>query len=505
MKYQNKLVIILLTLFALRLAYAAWTPFDLSPDEAHYWEWSRRLDFSYYSKGPLVAWVIAFFTSVFGVSATAVRFGAALFSALASYAVYLFARDAFNSEKTGFYSAVVINAVPVFSIGSILMTTDMPFVFFWTAALWSTQKALDTGRPAWWIASGALAGFGFLSKYTMALIAPCVLLHILFSGADRRWIKSPWPYIAAVVAVIISTPVIYWNISHGEVTIKHTLGQVHADAPEYSVKPALEFLASQLLLVTPLIFAAAVFGAFAAGRAGLGEKNRGASLAFFASAPVFLFFFFKAFHGKVQANWGVAAYMSSAGAAVWAFERLLKRSGRGGVKTLKFAAGAAIAVSATASLFAYFPWAAEGFGAKKVLYGAPFNRVTAWRELGAKISEARRSMPPGSFVMSDTYQIASEIAFYTEGNPVAYNVDTGGRRMNQYDLWPGPESAQKGLGAIYVKGGDASAEEAVTSAFESCSKEVFTIYRKGAPLKDFSIWRCYNFKGMAKKTGHTKF
>src|SRR5262245_32109308 len=31
---------------------------DLAPDEAHYWDWSRHLDWSYYSKGPLVAYLI---------------------------------------------------------------------------------------------------------------------------------------------------------------------------------------------------------------------------------------------------------------------------------------------------------------------------------------------------------------------------------------------------------------------------------------------------------------
>ena len=33
-------------------------PLDLAPDEAHYWDWSRHLDWSYYSKGPLVAYLI---------------------------------------------------------------------------------------------------------------------------------------------------------------------------------------------------------------------------------------------------------------------------------------------------------------------------------------------------------------------------------------------------------------------------------------------------------------
>src|SRR5205809_665616 len=44
---------------------------DLSPDEAHYWDWSRHLDWSYYSKGPLVAWLIWLSRELFGPTSVA--------------------------------------------------------------------------------------------------------------------------------------------------------------------------------------------------------------------------------------------------------------------------------------------------------------------------------------------------------------------------------------------------------------------------------------------------
>src|SRR5437588_209567 len=60
-----------MTLIALaavvRLAYLTFDcPLDLAPDEAHYWDWSRQLDWSYYSKGPLVAWLIRASCELFG-------------------------------------------------------------------------------------------------------------------------------------------------------------------------------------------------------------------------------------------------------------------------------------------------------------------------------------------------------------------------------------------------------------------------------------------------------
>src|SRR5436189_6466417 len=51
----------------LHIAYLAHDcPLDLAPDEAHYWDWSRHLDWSYYSKGPLVAYLIRLSVMVTG-------------------------------------------------------------------------------------------------------------------------------------------------------------------------------------------------------------------------------------------------------------------------------------------------------------------------------------------------------------------------------------------------------------------------------------------------------
>src|SRR5262245_20707278 len=58
---------VILASVALTFAYV-WVdcPLGLAPDEAHYWEWSRKLDWGYYSKGPLVAWLIRGSCELFG-------------------------------------------------------------------------------------------------------------------------------------------------------------------------------------------------------------------------------------------------------------------------------------------------------------------------------------------------------------------------------------------------------------------------------------------------------
>lgn len=507
MSKSNKLIAVLAAFAVLRMMYIVWGPFGISPDEAHYWEWSRRLDFSYYSKGPAVAYVIAFFTSVFGSTELGIRMGAVFFSTAASYLIYLIGRDFFGSETAGFRAAVLTNITPIFSIGAILMTTDVMFLTFWAATVWAVKRAVDTKSGLWWYLAGLFIGLGFLSKYTMVLVYPCIALFLLSSRNERVWFLRKEPYIGALVSLAAATPVIYWNITHGQVTIKHTMGQAHVGSGTLSVGPLFEFIGSQALLLTPLIFIGLVYGLFRCASIGFRADNSGLKLAFFASAPLFLFFLFKGLHGKVQANWAVASYMTAFPAGVWALEELYGKYSGAGKKVLKGAVLLAAATGAIASFFAYFPWTLEPLGAKKIMDGPPYNRVTGWKELGGKISAVKDEMDSTgkTFIMSDTYQITSELALYTKGNPVTYNAYTGSRRMNQYDLWPGFEGLL-GYNAIYVKGGDASEDAVVEAAFDRCDKELYAIYRSdGRALKSFTIWRCYGFKGMAPIDGYNRY
>lgn len=500
MRYRDLTVLMLAVFALLRVIYILLSPFDLSPDEAHYWEWSRRLSLSYYSKGPGVAWVIAFFTGIFGDTEFGVRVGAVFFSTAASFLMYLLGKDIFESEKVGFYSALLPNITPIFSIGSILMTTDVMFIFFWAAAILCVKKGTDKRRSGWWYLAGALIGLGFLSKYTMVLIYPCLLLYFLASRHDRFWLGRKEPYLAGLVSLAFATPVILWNILNGQVTIKHTMGQAHIGSGGMSFAPFFEFLASQAGLLTPFIFIAIVYGVWKSLCLGLRDRRKELLLVFFTSAPLFLFFLLKSFHGKVQANWAVASFVTAFPAAVWAFGMAYERRRARGKNFLKAVAVISVSIGVLASFIAYFPWVLEPLGVKKALTGPPYNRVTGWKELGAKVSVIKEEMEKDGpvFLASDTYQITSELAMYSLGNPVAYNMNTGARRMNQYDLWPGLEGVI-GQNAVYVKGGDTEAEPEVLSGFERCEKELIVIHWGLRPLKEFTAFRCYGFKGISVK------
>src|SRR5947207_7317897 len=88
---------------AARLAWLAWQPAGLYPDEAQYWFWAQHPDFGYYSKPPLVAWLIALTTALFGDGEFAVRLSAPLLHAGAAAIVYAIAARLYD-RRTGFWS-----------------------------------------------------------------------------------------------------------------------------------------------------------------------------------------------------------------------------------------------------------------------------------------------------------------------------------------------------------------------------------------------------------------
>src|SRR5688500_2936661 len=117
-------------------------PIDLAPDEAQYWDWSRQLDLSYYSKGPVVAYIIRASCAVFGDTMWAVRLPALVLTIGTVLVTYALTRRLFGSERLAL-GAVLLNAlVPMFIAGSVIMTIDPPFFFCWAVATYLAVPAL---------------------------------------------------------------------------------------------------------------------------------------------------------------------------------------------------------------------------------------------------------------------------------------------------------------------------------------------------------------------------
>ncbi len=474
-----------------RIYYILNGPFDLSPDEAHYWEWSRRLDLSYYSKGPMIAYLIRIGTGLFGDTVFGIRSMAVVFLTLGSIVLYALGKRMYD-EKTGVLAAVLLHVIPLFAVFGIIFTIDSPFLFFWILALYLFYRIVSDlkGAPgrsiALWTALGAAIGLGLLTKYTMAFFYPCAFLFLCLDREKRRILLTKGPFLAVIVSILVFSPVIIWNAQHDWVTLKHTAGQAHlTEGIRLSLKSFGEFVASQLGVLTPLVFVLMLVALFVARR-----RKHGAFL-FWFSIPVLAFFLAKSIQGKVQANWALPAYVS--GVLAYAAYVLETFSSRGAFRKAIVVGSLVLAFSVTA--VGHYP---SLLNLPRSL--DPTARLTGWKELGNEVSTLYEEISAGhpAFIFSDRYQVSSQLAFYVRGHPVTFCMK-GSRRMNQYDLWPSFGDLVH-YHAIFVKTGDVSAPDAIVAAFEKVEKKVVTAYTKNhEKIRDYTIFLCYDFRGLVEE------
>lgn len=498
-RYERLGMVLLILLSLFRLYYIQMGIIDLSPDEAHYWEWSRRLDLSYYSKGPAIAYIIRAGTLLFGNTEMGIRFPAVVLLFFSSLFLYSLARelsrdffhpDSRNPIVAGIVSAMFLQIIPLFSAYGVVLTIDSPFIFFWTVSLYLFYRAQKDwparkGGIKLWLLLGLTTGLGVLTKYTMAFFYLSALLYLLTEREKRTLLFRPLPWIALVLSIIIASPIIIWNYKHNWVTFLHTAGQAHL-YDGFTLKPLrlLEFVGSQLGVITPILFIMMLV-------ATLRLKSRASSfrLLFWFSIPTLVFFLLKSLQGKVQANWALPAYISM----LVALGFYITYKWKGFSKYLKatFLTGVIMALVVTA--VAHYPRAFH----IPPRYD-PTARLRGWKPLGKEVSRLVKKMKKPLFIFSDRYQISSELAFYVEGKPTTYCVNTG-RRMNQYDLWPGFYDLA-GYDAIFVTWGNKGLAPILRDRFESYEKRLLVVKEKGNILREYSIFLCYGFKGMEKST-----
>jgi 4-amino-4-deoxy-L-arabinose transferase-like glycosyltransferase len=296
----------------LRLAAAALVP--LTEDEAYYRLWAQHPGLGYYDHPPMVAWWIWAGVRLAGDTALGVRLLPVLSSLLTTLMVADLGRR-LGSSRAGLIAALLYNATLTVGVGAMLAIPDVPASLFWVLTLWLTVRATqDDAR--WWPAAGAAAGLACLSKYSALFLAPGLLLWMTLTPIGRRTLRSPWPWLAGLVALAIFSVNIAWNAQHHWLTFAKQFGRVSPGrfAPRYLG----EFLGAQVLLLNPAVAILAALGAAKAWR--LRAAANGPWLAAASSAPFALYLILHSLHDRVQAHWPVPLYPAAALLAAYAVQ-----------------------------------------------------------------------------------------------------------------------------------------------------------------------------------------
>ncbi|MBV8132283.1 MAG: glycosyltransferase family 39 protein [Alphaproteobacteria bacterium] len=389
-----------LAITGLRLLWLVFQPADLYPDEAQYWFWAQHPALGYYSKPPIVAWLIALTTGLLGESEFAIRLSAPLLHAGAAIFVYAIGARLYDS-RVGLWSALAYASLPGASVSAFIISTDAPLLLFWAAALYAFIRAREAGGWGWWLAVGIACGLGLLAKYAMAYWMLSALGFVLVFRAERR--HFPRLLSAIGVALLLYSPNLWWNWGNGFVSYLHVKDNAGIDEPLLHPEAVVEFFGSQFAVFGPLFFAGLI--CLAASPLTLAEP-RARLLASF-TLPILAMMVAVSFLSRANANWAAPAFVSATVLVVaWAL-------GRGWRKLVIFSI--ALHLAAVAVLFTGRDTLAAFGIALPAKYDA-LSRLRGWRELGSIVGAAL-AQHPGLTLFADDRETLAALIYYVRPHP----------------------------------------------------------------------------------------
>jgi len=408
-----------------RLWVAASVP--LAPDEAYYWVWSRALATGYFDHPPMVALFIRFGTWLAGDTALGVRLLGPISAALGAVMIWHTGQRLFPRLRAGLVGATMLTAMPLFGAGAIIITPDTPLLLFWTGGLWAMAQIATGASPWWWLVVGLFSGLAMASKLSALFLIVGIILWLVV--AARHWLRRPAPYFAAVAALIVFAPVVWWNANHGWVTFIKQGGRVLDWHPVRAGQFLLELVGGQLALATPILLVLFVAGVSYA----LRQARHAGDAKFWLLASVGIVtgiaMVQHAFGDRVQPNWPAIFYPAAAIAAA-----ALPGSAWGKWRV----AGIVVGFAATAIIYLQ-------------AIDAPFSLLVArepvtrqlggWQNLAVEIDVARLASG-ASFIAIDNYGVAAELAM---AMPPDVEVVAFAPRWLHFDLPAARLAGRKGL------------------------------------------------------------
>ncbi|MFZ9898450.1 MAG: ArnT family glycosyltransferase [Gemmatimonadaceae bacterium] len=487
----------LLGILLLRLAFAAAVP--LVPDEAYYWTWSRQLAGGYFDHPPVIAWLIAGGTALFGDTPLGVRLLPNVAGTLATAAI-AWTADVLAGPRAARFALLAFAVMPVAAVGMILATPDAPLLFgiAWTLCCVThalSHPARSATATRWWIGAGLAIGVAMASKFTAVLVPVGLSLTILVVPALRPRLREPGPWLAVVVASLVMVPVLLWNASHDWIAFRFQLGHgLGSGAKESLVQRELNLVGGQALLVTPILFGL-LLGALV--RAVREEPRRRAlaGVALFCLA----FFVFSATRKNVEANWPAIAWVPAV---------VLLAAARPGERSAWERRALRLAAALSALLLAHVVRPLVALPGSR----DPVNQAHGWTDLATAVAQRQASLAAATpsdmvgpstapLVAANRYQDAAMLAFHLLGHPQVPSLNLGGR-PNQYDLWTAaPDRLTVGGAMLLVLelprgGGTPPAIAALSAVFPRITPgDTVALTRDGRTVARRQLWTLTGWTG----------
>ncbi|MCB1386250.1 MAG: glycosyltransferase family 39 protein [Nitratireductor sp.] len=297
-------VVMALGILALRIVALRMNNSELFFDEAQYWLWGREPDFGYFSKPPLLGWILAAFTGLCGNGEFCVRLPSAILHTLTAFALYLTAATLFD-RRTAFVAGALWLLLPAVSLSATLISTDAPLLACWSLGMLALARYRREGGAVWLLLLALAFGLGLNAKYAMVYFLLCFVLYGACVRQGRAMLADGRIWAAFAIGFAFLVPNILWQMDHQFTTVTHTGDNIgwRGEFPNFT--GLLEFLGSQFGVAGPVVFAVYLIALFRLWREGASETQKGL-IAF--SLPILALVCFQAVMSKAYANWAATAF-----------------------------------------------------------------------------------------------------------------------------------------------------------------------------------------------------
>lgn len=452
--------------------------FALSVDEAHYALYGLKLDWSYFDHPPMVGWLQA---AVLPLSQEewALRLWPALLMVLAGILLHRLTRELFPQETPwlAFVAVLILQSALIVQLLGIALVPEVPLLIFGLAAALTLWFAVT--RETWrdWLLLGLLLGLAGLSKYTAVTLALSVVLFILWQGKWRLFLSLK-PWLAALVALVMILPVLYWNAQHDWISFRYQMGHGAPDRV-WALTRFIRAQAGQLLAYAPGIYLFGLIALFAALRQRPQPNTR---LLLSLAVPPLLLFGWAAGYEETLPHWTLLAFAVLAPlSAAWLWQHWQARWVR--VTAIGSLAYSLLLVLLIHSQF-LLPW----LPFEPLRH--PLSDLYGWQAAAERAVTLNngQDMP----LLVGNWSLASRIAWYARPQ----RVQVTDARVDQFDLWFG--SPQQGDGGLLIVPDYYEGRKEVSglAKFERCEQvDRMTVLLGDAPVHRFSFYNCDGYRG----------
>ncbi|MGX6648779.1 ArnT family glycosyltransferase [Maricaulaceae bacterium MS644] len=302
-------ILVIGALVVLRVVAMVFDPNSLHADETQYWLWSRELDWGYFSKPPLIAWVIAATTAVFGNADWGVRLAAPFLHAATAGFLGLAAARLFDT-RTGVLAAILWAVMPGVWLSSQIISTDAVLMTGWAASLYCLARLREGTSWPHALGLGLAVGWAFLAKYAAIYLLVGAALSVLVDAPSRRALLSVQGAAAGAVVVALLSGNLAWNAANDFATVSHTAANANWAGDLFNFDELIDFLVGQLGVFGPisLVFLVmAVVHTLKTSSRGWNDARPALMLVMFTVPPI-LIVSLQAFISRAHANWAASAY-----------------------------------------------------------------------------------------------------------------------------------------------------------------------------------------------------